>query len=281
MSHPPWPAFDQLLAALSTTPARTGSVIVTIYGDAILPRGGSLALADLLALMARLGAPNGVVRTAVSRLAKDGLVEGRRVGRRSAYALTSRGRTEFRAAIPQIYGTGRPNWDGHLRLAFPEPGTDRTPLDQAGFALIAPGVLLSPNPAPPGSPSLNASGPVETLQRLAARAWPLASLGEHYKAFAANFAPLHPVPPTTPLDAMAARTTLIHAWRRIALRDPHLPQSLLPPNWPGLQARSLCIDLYTALTPASEAWLDQASADTIPLPTGPIPTARFTPPQTA
>jgi phenylacetic acid degradation operon negative regulatory protein len=270
-----WPAFDQVLATLSTAPARTGSVIVTVYGDAILPRGGALALADLLALMERLGAPGGVVRTAVSRLAKDGLIEGRRVGRRSAYALTARGTAEFRAATQQIYGTSLPGWDGRLRLAFPEPGTDRTALERAGFALLAPGILLSPHQAPAGTSWLQADGAPETMQRLAARAWPLDRLADLYTTFSETFRPLQPVPSIASIDAMAVRIMLIHAWRRIALRDPHLPPALLPEQWPGFQARTLCVDLYTALAPASEHWLDQASTGNGPLPLGPDPVTRF------
>ncbi len=275
MNGQAWPAFDQVLATRSTAPARTGSVIVTVYGDAILPRGGALALADLLVLMERLGAPGGVVRTAVSRLSKEGLIEGRRVGRRSAYALTARGTTEFAAAVPQIYGTGRQDWDGRLRLAFPEQGADRTALDGAGFALLAPGILLSPHQVPSCTPWLQASGEPQTMQRLAARAWPIARLGDFYQTFVDAFVGLRPVPPVAPVDAMAARITLIHAWRRIALRDPHLPRALLPPDWPGAEARNLCIDLYTALAPGSETWLDRASTGDAPLPPGPDPTVRF------
>lgn len=270
-----WPAFDQVLATLSTGPSRTGSVIVTVYGDAILPRGGSLALSDLLMLMQRLGAPGGVVRTAVSRLAKEGLIEGRRVGRRSAYALTAHSLAEFRAAIPPIYRGASPSWDGQLRLAFPEQGADRSTLEQAGFALLAPGVLVSPHPGPPCTPWLQTSGPADTMRRLAARAWPIGKLGEAYSRFCAVFAPLQPLPVIAPIDALAARIVLIHAWRRIALRDPHLPAALLPPDWPGAKARALCVALYALFAPLSEAWLDQASGGETKLPPGPDPVARF------
>ena len=270
-----WPALDAVLAALGAEPSRTGSVIATVYGDAILPRGGSLALADLLTLMRRLGAGDGMVRTAVSRLAKDGVLQGRRAGRHSAYALTARAAAEFAAAVPRIYGRGRLEWDGRLHLAFPEPGADRSLLDAAGYALLAPGVLVSPWPPPDATPTLDAGGPADTLQHFAARAWPLVRLGELYGAFIDRFAALLPVPSLSPLDAVAARTVLIHGWRRIALRDPHLPPGLLPPRWPGRHARRLCIELYAALAPAAEAWLDAASAGRAPLPPGPDPMLRF------
>ena len=37
---------------------------------------------------------------------------------------------------------------------------------------------------------------------------------------------------------------MIHEYRRVLLRDPHLPAELLPSDWTGLAARSLCRNLY-------------------------------------
>lgn len=256
-------------------PLRTGSVISTIYGDAILPRGGALALPDLLALMRRLGANDGVVRTAVSRLARDGVLEGRRTGRNSAYALTRTARTEFLAAVPRIYGAAPGDWDGTLHLAFPEPGTDRACLEASGFALLAPGVLIGPRA--PRQPVHTIAGITEpgTAQVLAMRAWPLQHSEARYRTFLDAFTPFTGCIAETDLDAMAARTAVIHAFRRAALRDPHLPPGLLPPGWTGLAARALCRTLYTRFAPASERWLDSTSTGSGPLPRGPDPVPRF------
>jgi phenylacetic acid degradation operon negative regulatory protein len=270
-----WPALDGVLAALRAAPSRTGSVIATIYGDAILPRGGSLALADLLVLMARLGASEGVVRTAVSRLARDGVLEGRRSGRRSAYALTPAAAAEFQAARPKIYGRNDRPWDGRLRLAFPDAGADRTALDAAGFAVVAPGVLVSPWRAPGSIPCLEASDPGETARHLVARAWPVERLGAQYAAFTELFSPLLPPTPADALDAIAARIVTVHEWRRIALRDPRLPAGLLPATWPGVPARAACVTLYNALASSAEAWLNAVSGGESPLPPGDDPRQRF------
>ncbi|HET6519065.1 MAG TPA: hypothetical protein VFG47_04520, partial [Geminicoccaceae bacterium] len=53
-------------------PVRAGSLIVTVYGDAIAPRGGTVSLASLTRLLQAFGLSAGLVRTAVSRLAADG-----------------------------------------------------------------------------------------------------------------------------------------------------------------------------------------------------------------
>ncbi|MCL6609439.1 MAG: GntR family transcriptional regulator, partial [Geminicoccaceae bacterium] len=71
------------LSALHDGPHRTGSLIVTLFGDAIVPRGGELSVVSLLAIMAAMGIGEGPVRTAASRLSAEGWVERRRVGRRA------------------------------------------------------------------------------------------------------------------------------------------------------------------------------------------------------
>ena len=273
MTPGPPVTLDQVLESLRAGPSRTGSVIATVYGDAVLPRGGTLALADLLVLMRRLGASDGVVRTAVYRLARDGLLHGRRAGRHSAYGLTERAEAEFRAAIPRIYWTADAPWDGRLRLAFPEPGTDRSTLEAAGFALLSPGVLVGPHDPPAGVDVMEAEGLADTKRALAARAWPLDRLAGQYRTFVDRFGGM--TAGDDPLDAMALRTMLIHEWRRIALRDPRLPAGLLPDEWPGHAARAIVTSVYAALAPGSEQWLDQASTGSGPLPAGPDPALRF------
>ena len=43
----------------------------------------------------------------------------------------------------------------------------------------------------------------------------------------------------------------------ILLRDPGLPDVLLPGHWPGQKARALCKDLYLRLLEPSERYLDR------------------------
>ena len=268
-----------LLAAVRGAPQRTGSVIVTIYGDAIALRGGEIALAALLELMAALGVTEGVVRTAVSRLARDGWLEGHRTGRRSFYRLSRRGLRETVDAGPRIYGPLDQAWGGKLRLAFAEAGVERTLLERAGYALLAPGVLVAPDTAltpSPGLPSLLGAGEPAAMQTLAARAWPVARVGAGYETFLRLFSDLAGTAfELAPLDAMAARVLLTHEYRRIVLRDPRLPAALLPPDWPGTAAFSLCAGLYASLAPASERWLDTTADRSGPLPQGPDPAGRF------
>ena len=112
-----------LLAHWRERPQRTWSVVVTVLGDAVVPRGGSVWLATLLALFDAMGIDAGAVRTAMSRLVADGWTERRRVGRNSAYSLAERGRATFAAATARIYAAEPPPWDGPLAPGACNRGT--------------------------------------------------------------------------------------------------------------------------------------------------------------
>ena len=79
---------------------RAWSLIVTLYGDAIVPRGGSLWLGSLTDIMVLFRIDAGHVRTAMSRLTADGWLERVKVGRNSYYRLSRRGQGSFSEADP-------------------------------------------------------------------------------------------------------------------------------------------------------------------------------------
>src|ERR1700728_727388 len=85
-------------------PLRGGSLIVTVFGDSIMPRGGAVTLGSLIALAEPFGLNERLVRTAAARLAKDGWLEGRRAGKLSEYRLSHDGRERFAEATKRIYG---------------------------------------------------------------------------------------------------------------------------------------------------------------------------------
>jgi len=79
MAHP----LARIIEQLKREPSRTGSIVITVFGDAIVPRGGSVWLGTLLEFFKGLDIDSGVVRTAMSRLAADGWLERSKVGRNS------------------------------------------------------------------------------------------------------------------------------------------------------------------------------------------------------
>ena len=89
-------------------PLRGGSLIVTIFGDSIMPRGGAVALGSLIVLAAPFGLNERLVRTATARLAKDGWLDGHRSGKLSEYHL-SREVVLKASASRQQYVSNAPN----------------------------------------------------------------------------------------------------------------------------------------------------------------------------
>ena len=105
MPHP----LSRIVDQLKREPSRTGSIVITVFGDAIVPRGGSVWLGTLLAFFEMLDIEGGVVRTAMSRLATDGWLERSKVGRNSFYRLARKGRQTFDAATRHIYDPPPPD----------------------------------------------------------------------------------------------------------------------------------------------------------------------------
>ena len=71
------------------------SLIITTFGDAVLPRGGRIWLGSLIQLLEPLQLNERLIRTSVFRLVKDEWLRVQSVGRRSDYLLTQSGRRRF------------------------------------------------------------------------------------------------------------------------------------------------------------------------------------------
>lgn len=249
---------------------RVWSLVVTVFGDAIVPRGGRVALSTLQEIMARLRVEPGALRTAMSRLAGDQWVTRERQGRNSFFSLDEHGRHAFDLATRRIYAAGPPAWDGKWTVAIAPPGANGAGGDLAslGFVRINGGVFLRPETAEAPDASGELAGMLvvhgesaehpDTFRAL----WPSQEIAEAYRAFSERFRPLLDAleggASLVPLDAAAARTLLVHDWRRIVLRDPGLPAQLLPPDWPAEEARAIARRIYRALRAPSERWLDSA-----------------------
>jgi phenylacetic acid degradation operon negative regulatory protein len=264
-------------------PSRTGSLIITFYGDAILPRGGSVWLGTLLAFLDMLEIDGGVVRTAMSRLATDGWLDRDKVGRKSFYKLAASGRERFATGVEHVYNAQPSHWQGRLELVMIGNSADReasrAALAEAGFGSPMPGVWVAPSDvAVPsvaaGTIRLEVLADNEMGRRLISESWALTQIADSYRDFLKTFAPLEnwvsDAKALPAADAVLARVLLIHQYRRVILRDPLLPPALLPLDWPAAEARALCGRIYRALLPASERWLDlhgESPKGTLPPPT--------------
>ncbi len=275
---------------------RAGSLITTVFGDSIAPRGGKVWLGSLIDVMQAFGVNERLVRTSVFRLVQDGWLQSEQVGRRSYYSLTDEGRERFDQATHRIYGEPATEWDGNWCLLLMsgldtgEKEAVRKECGWLGFGPLSANVLAHPSPdltdlditmqrlgvsaglvVLKGQTLRNEAG----MRDLAHNCWNLSDLGDRYAAFIRMFRPVlnaatrHPA--IQPEPAFTLRTLLVQEYRKVLLRDPLLPAELLPADWQGRAAYQLCRNLYLALHEASDHYLDRAmeTADgPLPPPTG-------------
>jgi phenylacetic acid degradation operon negative regulatory protein len=280
-------ALDALLAA---RPPRAGSLVVTLFGDAISTQGESVWLGDLIAALELFGLNARQVRTAVFRLAQEGWLTGEQRGRRSCYRYTEFGRRQYARAAERIYAAEPPPWAGDWTLVTPVAvsGPPREELRRRlawqGFALLGGGLLAHPcaNRAALADTldelgltasvlvwrAEAASGPA--LDALVAGAWHLDEAGARYAAFLDLFRPFAALldggPAPAPEEAFRLRTLLVHEYRRIVLATTEMPVALLPADWPGHAARTLARKLYCRLHDLAGAWVSANMHD----PQGPL-----------
>ena len=272
-------------------PLRGGSLIVTVFGDSIMPRGGAVTLGSLIALAEPFGLNERLVRTAAARLAKDGWLEGRRAGKLSEYHLSNNGRERFAEATKRIYSEPDSAWSGRWTVIVLPPmrAADRKELREEliwrGFGELSSNVFAHPEldsqslSMPQRQAGLLSKVIVfdanladgNAPQRLVSLGWDLEDLGLRYQRFVKRFervsAALQALRGADDQACFIVRTLLIHEYRRLHLRDPMLPARLLRANWPGVQAAALCRDIYARVFAASELYLSRVAAQL----EGPLP----------
>lgn len=257
---------------------RTASLIVTVFGDAIVPRGGRLSIRALIDLMAGLGAEAGAVRTAMSRLVADRLFVRQGTGRRPVYRLSPEGQRTFDDAFRRVYAGERPlSTPGFRLVVLPgagRRGLDTSPLLAAGYRPMMAGLFVAPGSAPDialpdGAFRLDAGADMPTTRRIARDVLGGAEAEAAYRRFSSDFGPVEravTAGPPPPAEAFMLRALAVHAFRRAVIHDPGLPVDLLASDRPDLAARSVMAAIYRAVAAPAEAHLDAVTlADDEPL----------------
>lgn len=236
---------EDLVARLnSTKKLRVWSVIITFFGDAIVPRGGSVSAKTAQSLLGRMGIEAGAIRTAFSRLTSDGWVVREKRGRSSFFRLSATGLAPFEAATDRIYAPlPAINCDpGGWALVFhadtyPEPTIVRTGLEEHdGDSFIFEGRMKQ-------IPDWMKDNRCKAEHR------------QSFEALIDAFTPLQDVE-LSPIDALAARCLLIHEWRRILFQFDSVAAEFWTDDWPQASCHQFVSSLYHRWLPASEAWMD-------------------------
>ncbi|GIF51048.1 PaaX family transcriptional regulator [Asanoa ferruginea] len=253
------------------------SALFDLYGDYLRPRGGRAPVAALVRLLAPLGIAPPAVRTAVSRMVRQGWLHPLRLTSGPGYLITSKAARRLDEAAARIYRTNRAGWDGRFDLIVLEAPTARRErqrlganLTYLGYGMLDERTWVATRPGADvdallvetgvGYERFTATHAAGTSGAMAVvrRAWDLEEIGNAYETFVAEQRPL--LSQVTPRSddelAYAARFRLVHAWRTFLFRDPQLPPALLPERWAGSNAAAFFDRHATRLRPAADRYVE-------------------------
>jgi phenylacetic acid degradation operon negative regulatory protein len=254
------------------------SALFDLYGDHLRPRGGQAPVAALVRLLAPLDIAAPAVRTAVSRMVRQGWLAPVRLAAGPGYALTPRGVRRLDDAAARIYGTSGTAWDGHWHLVVVERAPSRSTrarlrdgLVFLGYAPLDETTWVAPRPSVELDELLVTEGVRAERFRalhegdgigLVRRAWDLDGLGRAYIRWLEDAREI--VGDAVAYDdeqAFAARSRLVHEWRKFLFRDPGLPAQLLPADWPGVRAAAFFDETARSLLPAASRFVESTLSD--------------------
>lgn len=273
------------------TRMKAGSLIISVFGDSVLPRGGKIWLGSLIKLLEPLQISDRLIRTSIFRLVKEEWLQSEAFGRRADYYLSRAGLRRFEESAQHIYAAHSPIWDRRWRFVMLVGEVDSRTKEKIkraffwqGFGFVGGECFVHPSANLTTTfDALAADGLTAYLKNLmpslatnagsdlsaddldlVKTAWHLETLANQYSEFLTVYRPIlaqlrDPAPRQTITDetAFVIRTLLIHDYRRVLLRDPELPAVLLPAPWPGELARQLCKNIYHHLLIPSERHINR------------------------
>jgi phenylacetic acid degradation operon negative regulatory protein len=232
------------------TNARFPTVIYTLFGAYILPRGGEVNVADLIELVRPLGFSQNAIRLGLSRMSRRGVFKIRKAGRRSYYSLSRKGRRWMEFGRMRAFHAEHEEWDRKWRLVvYNIPETSRLLRDklraelcELGFASLAPSVWVSPRDLRSEiidfARQKNVTEYVEIFEAVyrgfrspsafAAMIWDIDALEDRYRAFVQRYEALRrryvrsasTSRPMSPAECFAERFCLTAEYVGIRLEDP-------------------------------------------------------------
>jgi len=275
---------EDLNKTLNITPR---SILATIYGDMLIPHGGTVWLGSLVTVAKCFGINEALARTSALRLGYDGWLHSTRVGKYSYYSMASEHTKKAVEYYPRVYGDPRKSWSGAWYflltgmgdLSKAEHANLRQEILWFGAGQLTPYIFIMVSQELDAIEKMlrsrNALSQVQIMKaevalkqdpalltNLAAKAWNIEDLSVAYNQFLDYFRPLWQTLERIKGDvdaetAFMIRTLLITEYRKLAIRDPRLPDELLPQPWSGYNSFTLCRSIYQKVIKPSEAYLSE------------------------
>ncbi|HEX3907333.1 MAG TPA: PaaX family transcriptional regulator C-terminal domain-containing protein [Mycobacteriales bacterium] len=250
------------------------SALFDLYGDHLASRGGRAPVAALVRLLGELDIAAPAVRTAVSRMVRQGWLAAVRLPGGPGYALTPRAVRRLDEAATRIYRTREPGRDETWHVVVLPPIRERSARDRLrsglrylGYGALDDSTWVAARPSSELAGLLAAEAvAAETFSArhdgnsaaMVRRVWDLEALGAAYQQWLASARTTVELlgPDASDAEAFAARSQLVHDWRKFLFVDPNLPDRLLPADWPGRVAARYFDEQAVRLLPAAGRFID-------------------------
>lgn len=259
------------------------SFILDIYGAFVRDMGGWIAVSNLVELMEYLGYEETHTRMSVSRFAKKGLLERRKINGNVGYQLTPYAESILAEGDDRIYGRLEPSQldDGWVLVTFSIPENVRAQRHQLrsrlmwlGFGSLGGGAWIAPHRMLQKVREVVRDLRLEdhvhifeceyqglsSHEALIDQCWDLRDIEDTYEDYVTVFGPVIKRYENVDTDEVQQEAFIdyiesIHEWRKLPFRDPGLPLELLPEDWSGREAANIFRRIQEHLEPAARRFV--------------------------
>ena len=250
------------------------AALFDLYGDHLRPRGGAAPVSALIQALDALDIAAPAVRTAISRMVRQGWLSPQRQPGGAAYAITDRARQRLDEAAVRIYAAGPDSWDGRWSVLVVEHSRERSRrervqrgLEYLGYRALNGQAWIAPQRSVEAEDVVRREDlAVDEFhaefagdgRSLIDRLYGLDDLAAAYRAWLVDARELVAGAGADPDEraAFAVRSRLVHEWRKFLFRDPGLPTELLPRPWPGTEAATYFNEQAERLWPGASSFID-------------------------
>lgn len=264
------------------------SMLFTIYGEYVRHYGSEIWIGSLTKLMGEFGLSEPAVRAAISRMLRQGWLVSRKVGNRSYYSMSERGKKRLEEAAARIYKVDKDKWDGKWCIvSYNIPEERRALRDQLrkelgwmGFGMLTTSTWISPNRLEQRVKELTEAYEItehveifhaghlgwSDAKQLVQKCWDIDEINGKYKEFIDTYRDkyeelankLRHNHEVADSRCFVEKTILVHEYRKFLFIDPDLPQELLPEPWLGEEADELFQNYYRILNPGAVRFFENA-----------------------
>ncbi|NKB61025.1 MAG: hypothetical protein GKR95_20325 [Gammaproteobacteria bacterium] len=259
----------------------TPYLIMTVFGDSVIPHGSEIWLGSLVELLERLQINERLIRTSIFRLSKDGWLEGTKVGRKSFYRPAIWEDINHNERV--IYHPQN-KWDGNWRLIIGMSMEKvshnredfRKALQKYGFLPIAPNVFAHPTFDYKDIEKLmidhgvNQSYLIASAQDFEGQSLEFSQIDnvlqrntmallekeylDYFNCYEPFFRYVRQIGSLSPMDCFLLNSLMINDYRRLLHHDHYQTNQIFNDEWIGRKARSMTAKIYCAAAPLSREY---------------------------